>query len=490
MQKTRQSKPASLVDVLNTRIKSQYFCRSEANNSEHQLTMSLEDDETQPLGLNDKLQTDDQERLGKQLEQFPGIFFPTEETEKSEEISSREYVEGRDIKESDTTHIVFYLSPKVGRLLPKANEILECVMNDHSKAQSVLEDSRLNGKKFCLIYENGRKKKFAHGTQWREQRLAVFEYPQDGKNLKKWMKDTLESRKKGSDPVSPIQNETGTISEQGSPSRFDTDDRLVDWSKISFIATGSKRQNTDASTASSSNTRVKHWHDHKAIRAGIENCASLSDFYAVFENPMFRDCLERLQRKLLVGKEPWEREEWAKQWAVKRAKDGTDDDDEDRRTLTRFLYALCNCCQEKHLFSEEDLVATFAHLIEDIIMVCLVMDRARALYGLFDKYHNRYGKAWYGKVHTEMMERIGAIQEGCVEEHALNKRYIWCVKLLKANVTMRPNFKLMEHWLTPTLCPLESIFDSYSEETLQRAKEEGIIILNEQRDKKMAALDE
>ena len=72
----------------------------------------------------------------------------------------------------------------------------------------------------------------------------------------------------------------------------------------------------------------------------------------MFDIPDFKNCLERLERQQVGG--PDGKYSWAVQWAQNKVsgidsevKKEAEDRDEDRRTLTRFLFALCDTCFEK-----------------------------------------------------------------------------------------------------------------------------------------------
>lgn len=276
----------------------------------------------------------------------------------------RETIAGSSILQEDPQHVVFYISPDVGDELPAANTKFDQVMKKHCDqgtydAKTILSDSDLKGMKYCLIYENGKKKKFGHGASWKREWLAVFEYSQDFANLHRWLKPVLAAKKKSAEAVVP---------DQAKRRRQDVDAPRNDVEPSGSVVT------------------------HQDLRVEIIESESLRDFRRVFETPMFRACVETLEEEQIGNRFKWA-VLWAKTLYSKNAeqKEEAKARDEDRRTLSRWVFALIDRLDDDK-YTKEALAVEFLHEIDRIVKVILPMDRANALYALFDKTLNRRGK--------------------------------------------------------------------------------------------------
>lgn len=99
------------------------------------------------------------------------------------------------------------------------------------------------------------------------------------------------------------------------------------------------------------------------------------------------------------------------------------------------------------------------------------MDRAQALYRLTDVAANRVGKAWYAKIHTELMKQIGAIHYE--NEHPMNKRFIWLFAWSKDYP--EAEFPALAKWIQPVLSPMVD----YPETVKNAAREAGVLVIEE-----------
>jgi hypothetical protein len=90
-------------------------------------------------------------------------------------------------------------------------------------------------------------------------------------------------------------------------------------------------------------------------------------------------------------------------------------------------------------------VDRYKNKIKRILAVCLPMDRARSLYSLPNS-NGGYGWHWYAEIHTDEMRIKRAISDSCLDEHSMNRRYLWLISALRLEEPLKK-------WIEPALSP-------------------------------------
>ena len=152
---------------------------------------------------------------------------------------------------------------------------------------------------------------------------------------------------------------------------------------------------------------------HTGLRSEIEKletvqeCANFYDSNTLFQE--FIRALRQAQDAYVKSRSRSisaidARMEWAKKWALALSKD------EDwawalnhcRKTALELLYRVCDLCfvctDDEISWSQEELEETFKfYRIDEILIHCLVMDRANSLYNMTIRSTGEVGLGWYSK---------------------------------------------------------------------------------------------
>ena len=179
---------------------------------------------------------------------------------------------------------------------------------------------------------------------------------------------------------------------------------------------------------------------HTGLRSEIEKletvqeCASFYDSSTHFQE--FMRALRHAQDAYVKGKGRnisviEARMEWAKMWAIALSKD------EDwawglnhcRKTALELLYRVCNLCfvciDDEISWSQEELEETFKfYRIDEILIHCLVMDRANSLFNMTIRSTGEVGLGWYSKYDASKYQKKFQVPLN-PRGPSINKRLWW-----------------------------------------------------------------
>ena len=149
------------------------------------------------------------------------------------------------------------------------------------------------------------------------------------------------------------------------------------------------------------------------------------------EDPVFTGCIARL-RDAQFGKDP---ENWSKFWAesLSRNEPWAVSLNQDRKTLTVFIKEICDRWnpEKSQTVSSEDIANQIgSENIRLMVKLCIVMDRASAMYNMVDEVTNMRGMHWYADEvgHREFLQRQKALPLDQISGHTMNKRYLWLME--------------------------------------------------------------
>ena len=174
--------------------------------------------------------------------------------------------------------------------------------------------------------------------------------------------------------------------------------------------------------------------DHEEIRGEIRACQTIADFGKESQDLALCGCEQRIAQAM-QGKDA---EAWSKHWAeaLSRNEPWAFDLNMDRKTLTVFLFEVCNRYNpEKNptITAEEICTQLGPAKLLPMIKNCLIMDRANANYNMIDQKDNIRGMHWYAEKpeHRTFLQQLGALSLEETSGHTMNKRYLWLVERME-----------------------------------------------------------
>jgi hypothetical protein len=184
------------------------------------------------------------------------------------------------------------------------------------------------------------------------------------------------------------------------------------------------------------------------LKKQVRECKLIDDFVILYDSKPFQASLGRIDLAQSGGKA--NAEEWAEAWARKvlvhdeKAKDLNDD----RKICLALLYRMCNCWQPdddepEATVSRKDIVKKFRNTrVVRILTLCVIMDRAQALYVMKLAGHP-VGMHWYAQKHVDESDEWKEITANYDGFPTINRRLFWLVELFDLGGTLK-------EWLQPT----------------------------------------
>jgi hypothetical protein len=181
----------------------------------------------------------------------------------------------------------------------------------------------------------------------------------------------------------------------------------------------------------------------------VKDCERINDFLTIYDSALYQASLDRIGVAQSEGGA--DAEEWAKEWARKLLVVVDDDNakglNQDRKICLALLYRMCDCWQPKNksnaTVSRDDIVDTFKdRRVLRILTLCVIMDRAQALYKMKIAGHP-VGMHWYAQKHVDESDEWKEIDANYDGSPTINKRLFWLVDLLNLGG------KVLD-WLQPT----------------------------------------
>lgn len=184
----------------------------------------------------------------------------------------------------------------------------------------------------------------------------------------------------------------------------------------------------------------------------VRGCKIISDFQTMYDLPEFQFSLKSIENDQGDG----DPEDWAKEWAFKMR--SNDEDawqlNDDRKACLQLLYTMCDCWKpedkSKATVSKEDIEGKFRdRTVLRIMNLCVVMDRAQALYKMRVTGHP-VGMHWYAQKHVDEFDEWKEIDTNYRNLGGLgpliNKRIFWLVDLFHPKGALKC-------WLEPKEIP-------------------------------------
>lgn len=200
--------------------------------------------------------------------------------------------------------------------------------------------------------------------------------------------------------------------------------------------------------------------DHEVLRLKIRKCKNICDFLAVYEDLSFAQCLNRL-RNAQLGRN---RENWSKYWAEELSKEEqwAVALNQDRKTVTVFIKEICdrwNPDKAPVTVTADDIIYELGdQRIIQMVKLCIVMDRANAMFNMIDHTTNIRGLHWYADRdwHRRYLQQQGAlpIDGKASSGHTMNKRYLWLMERDEFQPLGLSVDEDLQAWIRPQASPL------------------------------------
>lgn len=200
------------------------------------------------------------------------------------------------------------------------------------------------------------------------------------------------------------------------------------------------------------------------LQLEIKKLESLQDCRDMYRRPVFSDCLTLIrsaQKEYLDAKgNPSDgRITWAQLWAETKNQPKTAETewawilDQCRKTSLALVYHMCDLANPQDeslsILRDDD---SYGIVVDTIVSLCLVMDRANCLYHMGDDASNVTGLVWYRKDAHEILPKHLQNPRGSL----MNKRLAWLFDHQVLNErTMSMLQPLTDLALPPRLRPIE-----------------------------------
>jgi len=184
----------------------------------------------------------------------------------------------------------------------------------------------------------------------------------------------------------------------------------------------------------------------------IRNCMLIDEFIEMYDAGIVYVCLDNIRSNLRQS--GMSVEAWAEDWA-KRLHMGDEDAkalNKDRKLSLELLYMLCN--RWKGVKGPQTLTAQNVRDFGDkrimgILMLCLPMDRASALYNMMVPGESQPGTHWVSEIHVARDPEWAARMRHYDGFPTMNRRFLWLMEDEELVGLKLGNNNFMRKYTTP-----------------------------------------